>query len=77
MGYSPNPKKLIEYNNLKYNAKKGWCYEGIHCRNKNCNFKHRNEPVYEEGINPNRSLISSIRGPRQHSKTSSAICDNI
>jgi hypothetical protein len=61
MGYSPNPKKLIEYNNNR-----GWCYEGSHCRNVNCKFKHRDMK------DNNIYLTSSIRGPRQHSRTSSA-----
>lgn len=30
-------------------------------------------PPYYTGINPDRCLTSSIRGPRQHSNTSSAI----
>jgi len=52
--------------------KNGWCWEGIHCTNPNCRFKHRNLPPIEDGSSPTRTLPSSIRGPRQHRNTSSA-----
>jgi len=46
----------------------GWCWEGIHCTNPFCKFKHRNLPPVDS--NPNTSLPSSIRGPRQHKNSS-------
>lgn len=52
--------------------KNGWCWEGIHCTNTSCKFKHRNLPPIESGSSPTRTLPSSIRGPRQHRATSSA-----
>lgn len=49
----------------------GWCWEGIHCTNPYCKFKHRNLPPVDS--NPASALPSSIRGPRQHKATSNAI----
>jgi len=31
----------------KMPKKRGWCWEGIHCTNPNCRFKHRNRPPIE------------------------------
>lgn len=53
----------------KYTPRRnGWCWEGIHCTNPYCKFKHRNLPPVDS--NPSSSLPSSIRGPRQHKATS-------
>lgn len=52
----------------------GWCWEGIHCTNPYCKFKHRNLPPVDS--NPNSTLPSSIRGPRQHKATSNAVYNN-
>jgi len=75
MGYSPNPKyiqnEILKDNTNNVNNNKGWCYEGFHCNNINCKFKHRNL-LSTDTENRDRCLPSSIRGPRQHSKMSSA-----
>lgn len=58
----------------KYTPKRnGWCWEGIHCTNPYCKFKHRNLPPVDS--NQHSSLPSSIRGPRQH-KASSNLTNN-
>jgi len=67
-------EQVIDTNDLmntdsKYTPKRnGWCWEGIHCTNPYCKFKHRNLPPVDS--NPHSSLPSSIRGPRQHKLTS-------
>lgn len=38
--------------------RKGFCWEGPHCNNPLCPFKHMGEDGEE--------VINSIRGPRQH-----------
>lgn len=66
-------KNILPMDN-KYTPKRnGWCWEGIHCTNPYCKFKHRNLPPVDS--NQHSSLPSSIRGPRQH-KASSNLTNN-
>lgn len=61
-------KHILPMDN-KYTPKRnGWCWEGIHCTNPYCKFKHRNLPPVDS--NQHSSLPSSIRGPRQHKASS-------
>jgi len=74
--HSSKNSEDIEINEEDKNSPKrnGWCWEGIHCTNPYCKFKHRNLPPCDS--NPHSTLPSSIRGPRQHKSTSSALAQN-
>lgn len=79
MGFDPNGNKSTTGNTngttdiSKTNKiPRGWCYQGVHCNNKYCQFKHRDLPADEEYEEGKTWLPSEIRGPRLHSRASDA-----
>jgi hypothetical protein len=75
MGFNPNGNQSINKSKNNINKNKiprGWCYQGVHCNNKSCTFKHRDLPIEEEGEDVKTWLPSEIRGPRLHTNRSTA-----